>query len=244
MKNLKLGKITTKELADWFGVGYGAFRNNKSAKLEELKLYCEYEEVYGGVNIIKIYDENNTEFRKDNKKNYNIIKSSFDKEWNDNGIDTCSNVAFKIYDKYKNELSIAGTTAYNYALKARHELFGTPFVEVGELGSCIYLWCKKEVLPNGVIVYTQFNDKEEQIRKDLMKKHFSTDIEKEVFIAEMVAAGEITKEQAYDALVAAKNLNKAGYGGFLKALKEAIGCDVGKATLIMKNKGELDFKGE
>ena len=44
-----------------------------------------------------------------------------------------------------------------------------------------------------------------------MKKHFSTDVEKEIFIAQMVEAGEITKAQAYDALCEMKNLNKKSF---------------------------------
>ena len=241
MKQLILGKIKTKELADWFGISYGTFRVEKQQKLDELKLYCNFEEVYGGVNVIEIYDINNIEYIKDNKKNYEIIKSSFDEEWNVDGIDTCSNVAFKIYDKHKNELTIADTTAYNYTLKVRKELFGIPFLDAGVLGSCIYLWCKKEIAPDGTLIYTQFTDEEDQIRKDLMKKHFSTDVEKEIFIAEMVQAGEITKEQAYDALCEMKNLNKAGYTGFLKALKEAIGTDVSKATFLYRNEDRIEF---
>lgn len=241
MKQLVLGKIKTKDLADWFGISYGSFRVVKQQKLDELKLYCDFEEVYGGVNITKIYDMNNIEYIKDSKKNYEIIRSSFDEEWSADGIDTCSNVAFKIYDKHKNELTIADTTAYNYTLKARNELFGIPFLDAGELGSCIYLWCKKEVAPDGTLIYTQFTDEEDQIRKDLMKKHFSTDVEKEIFIAQMVEAGEITKAQAYDALCKMKNLNKAGYGGFLKALKAAIGCEVSKTTLLFRNSDNIEF---
>lgn len=75
-----------------------------------------------------------------------------------------------------------------------------------------------------------------------MKKHFSTDVEKEIFIAEMVEAGEITKEEAYDTLCEMKNLNKAGYTGFLKALKEALGCDVSKATLLYRNDNKIEFR--
>ena len=241
MKQLKLGKIKTKELADWFGISYGSFRVVKQQKLEELKLYCDFEEIYGGVNILKIYDNSNLEYIKESKKNYELVKTSFSEEWNEDGIDTCSNVAVKIYDKHKNELTVLDNTTYNYVRKARNELFGIPFLDAGELGSCVYLWCKKEQLADGTIIYTQFTDEEDKIRKDLMKKHFSTDVEKEVFIAEMVEAGEITKEQAYDALCEMKNLNKAGYTGFLKALKAAIGCDVSKATLLYKNDDKIEF---
>lgn len=242
MKQLMLGKIKTKDLADWFGISYGSFRVCKQQKLEELKMYCDFEEIYGGINVLKIYDNNNITYIKDSKKNYELVKSSFSEEWNSDGIDTCSNVAIKIYDKHKNELSVVSSTTYNYVRKARNELFGIPFLDAGSLGSCIYLWCKKELGNDGTIIYTQFTDEEDKIRKDLMKKHFSTDVEKEIFIAEMVEAGEITKEQAYDTLCEMKNLNKAGYTGFLKALKEALGCDVSKATLLYRNDDRIEFR--
>ena len=241
MKQLTLGKIKSKDLAEWFGLSYGSFRVVKQQKLEELKMYCKFKEVYGGIEILEIYDNNNITYIKENKKNYDIVKSAFSEEWSDNGIDTCSNVAIKIYDKYSNELTVASNTAYNYTLKARKELFGVPFLNAGELGSCVYIWCKKEIDKNGTVIYKQFTDEEEQIRKDLMKKFFSTDIEKEIFIAEMVEMGEITKEQAYDALCSMKNLNKSGYTGFLKALKELIGSDVSKATFIYKKEDEIKF---
>lgn len=241
MKCLKLGKISSKELADWFGISYGTYRNNKIERLNELKLYCEFDKIYGGVNITKIIDTQHLEYTNANKQNYEIVKSAFTEEWNSNGIDTCSNVAIKVYDKHKKELTIVDSTTYDYVRKVRNELYGKPFIEIGSLGSCVYLWCKKEKAADGTIVYTQFTDEEDKIRKDLMKKHFSTDVEKEIFIAEMVEAGEITKEQAYDALCEMKNLNKAGYTGFLKALKAAIGCDVSKATLLYKNDNKVEF---
>lgn len=47
-------KVKTKELADWFGVTYDWFRKKKKEKLEELKMFIEFEEVYGGIIIKKI----------------------------------------------------------------------------------------------------------------------------------------------------------------------------------------------
>ena len=37
MIELTTGKKTGTELAKWFGISYGSFRNKKSEKLEELK---------------------------------------------------------------------------------------------------------------------------------------------------------------------------------------------------------------
>lgn len=243
MKQLKLGKITSKELADWFGISYGSFRVCKQQKLEELKLYCTFDEVYGGVMINEIYDENNITYIKDSKKNYDLIKASFDEEWNSNGIDTCSNVAYKIYDKHKNELTIGDNTAYRYALKVRNELYGIPNIGLGPLGSCFYLWCRKEFdKGNNLVIYTELSDEEQEIKKKLMKKYFSTDVEKEIMVAEMVRMGEITKAEAYDALCEMKNLNTAGFMAFKKELEKAIGCEIVKATFIERNSDKIEFE--
>lgn len=240
---LKIGKMSTRELADWFGISYGTFRNNKQEKLEELKLYAEFEEVYGGVNIISLVEGAPLDYTKASRKNYDLIKASFDEEWSPTGIDTCSNVAYKIYDKHKNELTIADNTAYNYVLKVRDELYGKPFVSLGSLGSCIYLWCRKEYdKDNDLVIYTELSDEEQEIKKKLMKKYFSTDVEKEIMVAEMVRMGEITKAEAYDALCEMKNLNNAGFIAFKKELEKEIGCEIVKATLLDKNSDKIEFE--
>lgn len=240
MKELRLGRVTTKELADWFGISYGSFRVCKNQKLEDLKMYCKYHEVYGGIIIDEIYDDNNIIYIRDSQKNYDIVKSSFDEEWSPTGLDTCSNVAIKIYDKHQNELTITDTTAYNYVIKARDELYGKPFTSLGTLGSCIYIWCRKEVV-NDTIVYTQFTDEEDKIKKDLMRKYFSTDVEKEIMVAEMVNRKEITKEQAYDVLCELKHLNGNGFMAFKKELEETLGCDVARGTLLDRNANKIEF---
>ena len=246
MKELRLGKVKSQELAKWFGMSYGSFRVNKQSKLEELKLYCDFVEVYGGINITNIYDYNNVVYHKATRKNYEIVKSSFDEEWDKSGIDTCSNVAIKIYNKHKNELTVVDTTAYNYVIQVRNELYGKPFENIGSLGDCIYLWCRKEYDKNtDTVVYTEFTQEEQELKKKLMKKYFSTDVEKEVIVAEMVNNGEISKEKAYDVLCEMKNLNAAGFMAFKAELESELGCRVAKATLLRKNQdAEMRFFDE
>ena len=205
--------------------------------MEELKLYCDFVEVYGGVNILNIYDYNNLVYRKATKKNYDIVRSSFSEEWGENGLDTCSNVADKIYNKHKNELTVVNSTTYNYVIQARNEFYGKPYDSIGSLGDCIYLWCKKEYNPEtDSIVYVEFNEEEQKKKKELMKKYFSTDTEKELFIAEMVNNGELSKEKAYDKLCELKNLNSAGFMAFKTELELELGCTVAKATLLQRNR--------
>ena len=53
---LKLGKMTSRELAEWFGVSYRSYTHKISKYLDELDLFCDFEKVYGGVIIKEIFD--------------------------------------------------------------------------------------------------------------------------------------------------------------------------------------------
>ena len=52
---LHLGKMTNKELASWFNNSSDYFNRTKKKKLEELKTFADFDEIYGGVYIKTIY---------------------------------------------------------------------------------------------------------------------------------------------------------------------------------------------
>ena len=54
---LTLGKMTSKQLAQWFGVLPSTYSHNISNYLNKLEDYCEFEKIYGGVVISEIYIE-------------------------------------------------------------------------------------------------------------------------------------------------------------------------------------------
>lgn len=56
MKTLRCGKMSTREIAQWMDVNYSTFRNNKKQKFDDLRRFCDFEQVYGGVNILQIYN--------------------------------------------------------------------------------------------------------------------------------------------------------------------------------------------
>ncbi len=180
MKELHLGVMKNKELAEWFGIKPASLRSNRANKLKELQLYAEFEDINGGVNIKKILGE--LSYNKQGSKAKQIIKDVFDEEWSSNGIDTCRNVSRKIYTKYKNELAIVESTTYDYTRLARNELYGKPFMDAGLLGQCKYLWCKQEQLEDGTVVLTEFTAEEQEIKQRLMKKYFATNEEKDILI--------------------------------------------------------------
>ena len=56
MEELKLGKITLKELASWFNIGYSSIRNKREKYLKELEEYADFKFTErGGVEVINIY---------------------------------------------------------------------------------------------------------------------------------------------------------------------------------------------
>lgn len=235
---LHLGIMKNKELAQWFGVSEKHYSNYRQEKLKDLEFYADFDIVRGGVDIKKL-KQKDTEYVKNGSTAYKLVYNSVNKEWDKSGLDTCSNVSDKIYKKYKDELGIAESTTYKYTCVSRTELYGVPFSETGgKIGDCFYLWCKKEVTEDGKPVYTMFTPEEQEIKKKLMKKYFSTDVEKEILVAEMVEMGEISKEQAYDMLCEMKNLNRAGFNAFRTELEVAIGCPIAKATM-KREKQEL-----
>lgn len=54
---LKLGKMTSQELSEWFGVKVRSFSNNRERYFDKLKYFANFEPVYGGVVIKEIYVE-------------------------------------------------------------------------------------------------------------------------------------------------------------------------------------------
>ena len=54
-KLLKMGKMDTQEIADWFGIAKKTYTNSIPRYLEKLKDYADFERVRGGVIIKKIY---------------------------------------------------------------------------------------------------------------------------------------------------------------------------------------------
>ena len=206
---LKLGKMTTKELAQWFGISYGSFRTLKAKKLEELENYACFEEVYGGVEITAIiksvYNKKDNQIRQIYQQGFEEFKQP---------IDTVSHINNQIFDKYCDQLTTLSSpeSGYRYAIEVRNAHYGVPFKGNGTKG------------------YVQFNEEEEKIKQELLKKYFGTNVEKDLLIAEMVTMGEISKEDAYDIMMEYRNLNAQGFMGFLKALEKEIGSKVVKAT--------------
>ena len=225
---LKLGIMTNAELAEWFGISLQSLKNQKKKKLEELKKFAEFEELRGKVNIIKITIPI---YMKLGSKAYQRIRDEVDKEWSEDGLDSCSRVSLKIEEKLKNELAVAPGTIYNYTRQSRNELYGIPFQERGSIGSCVYLWCKKR--GDGIDTeYSLLTEEEEELKQQLIKKYFGDATEKQIIVKGMVEMGEIRREEAWSVLEELTGMNNNNFIMFLSELQAKLGCQVVRGTLV------------
>lgn len=138
MKELKTGKITLEELADWFGVALSTIKNKKT-KENKLKVLASYAKFHYEGNRL-IIDEVYIPIY---SKAYALIKEKLPQTWHKSGLDTCARVGVELHSKYPEISSqIQLSSAKSYANRAKIELFGRNHLDqdIGELGTSRYCW--------------------------------------------------------------------------------------------------------
>lgn len=240
---LTTGKKTGAQLAEWFGISYGTFRNKKSEKLEELKLFAEFYEENGKVVITKVIEP---VYQKGMMGVKRKVIEKIDKVWSADGLDSCQRVGEKILEllqKENKDFNRATGTIVKYTREGRNELYGKPFDNIGgKIGSCIYIWCKRNPETGE---YDFLTEEEQEIKQKLQTKYFGDATEKQILVKAMVEAGEISKEDAWSVLEEMTNMNgKANFMGFLKEIQRTLHCQVIRGTLVDRNANKLDFSGD
>lgn len=220
MEELKLGKITLKELASWFGISYGSIRNKREKYFKELEEYADFKAgERGGVEILNIYIP--VYVKKDN--NYQQIKKQVPAAWDKSGLDLKKNVAQKLYSK--EEFSIKYSTVYSYVCKASNELYGKPSsLEGGEIGNCHWVLCVKDQNTGKLRWFTY---EENQQKQELRAKYFNERNQEEKKKQEIreslklqLKKNEISKEDYKEELFVLEE--SVAYDNYLEALQNIL----------------------
>ena len=220
MEELKLGKITLKDLASWFGISYGSIRNKREKYFKELEEYADFKAgERGGVEILNIYIP--VYVKKDN--NYQQIKQKIPAAWDKSGLDLKKNVAQKLYSK--EEFSIKYSTVYSYVCKASNELYGKPSsLEGGEIGNCHWVLCVKDQNTGKLRWFTY---EENQQKQELRAKYFNERNQEEKKKQEIreslklqLKKNEISKEDYKEELFVLEE--SAAYDTYLEALQNIL----------------------
>ena len=174
MKELKQGKITYKELADWFGIAYNTMRRQdvKEKKLVILSFYADFhiEITKSGKKTYIVIDKVKEPIYTKIKERYANWESTWD--INGDGVDTVKNASNNFYNKHPDlKVSIAPSTNYNYYGEARREDYGRAVGllkgQRGKKGISYRVWAQ-EIKPGKYRVLTKEElDKINEIKESM-----------------------------------------------------------------------------
>ena len=226
---LKLGFMSTQDLANWAQLSSGYLSKKKKAWCEkQLYKYARYRLVTGGVEILEIYEPvYHSSAKKDVEKHF--MKCFGTKDFK---ADQCKSVCEKIKDKL-NVLTVSDETYYSYTCQTKREWFGVPKKREGTHGYCQFVYCK--VVNDEFVPFTEEEDK---IRKELIKKYFNKEHEEDVFTVQAAKKAykrkEITKEELYEIIEQVSD-NEIDWIGFTAEFEKTIKARTAFATLIVED---------
>ena len=174
MKELKEGKITYKELADWFGIAYNTMRrqDTKEKKLVILSFYADFhiETTKSGKKTYIVIDKVKEPIYTKIKERYADWESTWD--INGDGVDTVKNASNNFYNQNPDlKVSIAPSTNYHYYGDARREDYGRAVGllkgQCGKKGISYRVWAQ-EIKPGKYRVLTKEElDKINEIKESM-----------------------------------------------------------------------------
>lgn len=213
---LRKGKMKSRELAQWFKVSYNTYKNKIPRYLDQLSYYCEFEPIYGGVDIkevhLPIYKKN---YKEDSIKEY---MTEYHKT---GGLMTMTGIA------EHTSLSVYTAT------KIRNELFGDKPINIdknakGVLGYRERIWAIKL----GTNSYRHFTKEEQELFDLLINQEYIGKMtpeaikDRELLLKCCAEAGMSAEE--YQQEIANHKLDF--FNNVIQKFKSLTGCQIGSPT--------------
>lgn len=221
-KELKVGDMTTREIAEWFGISYDYFRKVAKNKYQELQEYCKYQKVRGKIIISEIYC---SIYVKESKL-YDQVEEYTKTHWSLQEPESARRVAARFLQDNPEVAKKQGTIE-QYARKARKKFWGTPRdLTPGELGGCHYVFVK---MYKGFTVaentYQLMSDEEYESFALVQAKYFKPEAEKIAIALSLMHEGQWTSDMALDFLFKAAEKRDKNYCDFVSEASYVLGCD-------------------
>lgn len=192
---LRLGKMTSREIAAWMDISYNTYRTRKQKYLTQLKEFARYREVYGGVEILEIYLPTYVKnLNTDVAIYFEQVKNATDNLTSLSGMAEALVQTDEFYgtsvETMRQRMRKAGETAFGVTDEEGSR---------GIYGSREYIWCVKlNDRPNH---YRCLTAEEEKIFNDLIKAVYSSDVErikKIMLLEETFKTSKMTKEEYFE----------------------------------------------
>ena len=231
---LKLGKMTSRELAAWLGISYNSYKNNIPKYLKIIEDYCEYEKVYGGIIVKEIYIDtyDKTMSFKDDDLYLKEIEQCIEKQ---NGLATIAGMSRKYVEEgaYDNE-----STARKRLTRSGKRLFGEIKDKLqgeGVIGIREYVWAIKVGDYNQYRLMTQ---EEEEILDKIIQSCYMIEpykIKQAGLLDDMLRKNEIKVEEYFS------ERDRLDLNGFTDCLFQFYG-ETGE-RLVRTTRHELKIQG-
>ena len=192
---LRLGKMTTQEIAEWMGISYSTFRKNSSQRLEYLKNFAVFTKTRGFVDIEEIiipYYIKNISI--EDKYYVDAIRET------KNGLATIAGIVRKLKRDKPEFKDIPEETLYKRMAKAGDRAFGktADSTSKGTHGTRHYIWAIKVDDYN---YYRFMTEEEETVYKKIRDKYCKDKaeiIEKEALLKDAYKKKEISAQEYAD----------------------------------------------
>ena len=194
MITLRLGKMSSKEIAEWMGITYGTYKNSSQKRLEYLKNFAKFTPCYGGVIIEEIYlDTFVKDVSEDDKVYVNEIKQC------NEGLSSVAGMIRKLKLENKEYKDISEDTLYRRMSKAGNRTFGKTIEKdsKGTHGNRHYVWAIRVDKYNH---YRRMTEAEKVIYQQLLSeycddKKTQEQVEQDALVLDAFKNHEITAQE-------------------------------------------------
>lgn len=207
---LEEGKIyTNAELAQWFDIAVGTFKNTKKKRLSELSEYATYEICKGGkIKVLRVFEKEYCPKRSYNKE---IVHVHFFDGWSKTMIDTSRRAANKFYSLHGEKMTVTEETSYRYYCQERVARFGK---DGGTDGREEKHW---GTFNEATQEFELLTEEENKIYQELKKKYCDSYVEDEMQLAQETLQGEI---KGHELDLCEKEIKKKKQAAFLGLKRE------------------------
>ena len=237
---LKEGKITLKELANWFEISYEAMRNSKKKRLQTLKAFADYHLEPCGKTGKKSNIIIDKVFCPEYSSTYEEVKKLKPKYWDTHGtgVDTASRVGNEMWRKEKTvNARIKCSTCENYTGAIEREEYGSLLGKKnkGTKGYRYPVYCKKEYDERTKEhYYRPLTDEELTVLNEAMKEaKIESTLDSAMFVEEFYKnRKDYNQEELEKAALALvlKQIPEMKYDNFMNIATEKLGFRPIKAT--------------
>ena len=223
--SLRIGKMTNKELAEWFGISDRTYKNTRAARLEELRWYCDFAVIRGGIDVKIIKHK---DYIKNRSKIGKEIREMLPEVWPAGEPHTCVQVGTKIYEMKKSSSTEQVSTYIYQTRQQRTVLVGKPSPDNPY---CHYVLVK---------AYRGNTDADtkmveltpDEIKRKMLSAYFTEDIDLSI-VFDLYADGMAA--EAMKEVMQQTGWTSAKYRAYLDELALALKCDyITRGTKIIE----------